>query len=69
MKNNWIEISVPALVYRAEVPPMDQGQEDAFKANLAAILGDHLPAGSDWLDCVSIALKWAGVAETEGGQS
>ena len=61
MKNqDWITINVEALVHRSELPPMTKEQERMFASRLSQILGEYLPSGQDWLDCIDSALDRVG---------
>lgn len=66
MKNTWlentfIEVKIPVLVDRHEIPKMSESEELAFKRELADILGAWLPSNDEWLEALNLALKNAGL--------
>jgi len=61
VKNTFIEVNVPVLVDKHEVPKMSDSEELAFKRELAEILGAWLPTNDEWLEAVNLALKNAGL--------
>lgn len=63
MENNWIEVSVKVLVHRSELPALTAEQENHFKVALSRELGEYLPSGQDWLDCLYGAMDRAGITE------
>ena len=61
IENTFIEVKIPVLVDRHEIPKMNQDQEMAFKRELAEVLGAWLPSNDEWLDAIDTALKNAGL--------
>jgi hypothetical protein len=61
IKDTFIEVNVPVLVDKHEVPKMNAEQEQAFKRELAEVLGAWLPTNDEWLNAIDLALKNAGL--------
>lgn len=59
--NDWIKINIEALVHRSEIPSMTPEQEQVFVSTMSSLLGEWLPTGQEWIDCVVNALHSAGV--------
>jgi hypothetical protein len=61
LENTFIEVKIPVLVDRHELPKMSDSEEMAFKRELSDILGAWLPGNDEWLEAVNLALKNAGL--------
>lgn len=68
MNDQFIKVSIEVWVHRGDVPKMTAAEEEQFRGALARELDEYVPQGSDWLDCLSYALRRAGL-DTEPQES